>query len=226
MQVFNKHFRDETLNEMLRGEGRGSERFYRECARCKCAAPLFRCARQTCLGPGIYCETCVVRQHEQLPMHMVEVSNVKKWRVELLLTKYQKWNGRHFEPMTLNELDVEARVQLGHVPGSYCPKATKAHKDFVIIDTLGVRTVKVNFCGCDSTLTHRQQLMRACLWPATSLDPQTCATFNAIRLFELQNCLGKISAYDFMRSLELLSNNDGLRPTAVSRLGFPKDGCD
>ncbi|KAJ7712131.1 hypothetical protein B0H16DRAFT_1342977 [Mycena metata] len=203
MQVFNKHFRDETLDEMLRGEGRGSERFYRECARCKCAAPLFRCSRQTCLGPGMYCVTCVVRQHEQLPTHMLE-----------------KWNGQHFEPMTLNELDVEARVQLGHIPGSYCPKATKAHKDFVIIDTLGVRTVKLNFCGCDSKLTHRQQLMRACLWPATSLDPQTCATFNAIRLFEVQNCLGKISAYDFMRSLELLSNNDGLRPTADRRRAF------
>jgi hypothetical protein len=122
----------------------------------------------------------------------------------------------------LYELSIDARLQLGHAPGTYCPKATKAHKDFVIIDTLGVRTVKLNFCGCDSTVSHRQQLMRACLWPATSLDPQTCATFNAIRLFEVQNCLGKISAYDFVRSLELLSNNDGLTPTPVSilRLGL------
>ncbi|KAJ7030293.1 hypothetical protein C8F04DRAFT_961776 [Mycena alexandri] len=203
MQVFTKRFRDETLDEMLRGEGRGSERFYRQCARCKCTAPLFRCARQTCFGPAMYCEPCVVKQHEQLPTHMVE-----------------KWNGERFEPLTLDQLDVEARVQLGHVPGSYCPKASKAHKDFIIIDTLGVRTVKLYFCGCDLTLTHRQQLMRACLWPATSLDPQTCATFNVIRLFELQNCLGKISAYDFMRSLELLSNNDGLRPTADRRRAF------
>ncbi|KAJ7699121.1 hypothetical protein B0H16DRAFT_1349289 [Mycena metata] len=203
MQVFNKHYRDETLDEMLRAEGRGAERFYRQCARCKCSAPLFRCARQTCLGPALYCEPCVVLQHEQLPTHMIE-----------------KWNGVFFEPLPLNELEVEARVQLGHLPGSYCPKATSAHKDFVVIDTLGIRTVKLNFCGCDSTVTHRQQLMRACLWPATSLDPQTCATFNAIRLFEVQNCLGKISAYDFVRSLELLSNNDGLRPTADRRRAF------
>ncbi|KAJ7026917.1 hypothetical protein C8F04DRAFT_965833 [Mycena alexandri] len=58
--------------------------------------------------------------------------------------------------------------------------------------------------------------MRACLWPATSIDPQTCATFNAVRLFEVQNCLGKISAYDFVRSLELLSNADGLTPPPVN----------
>jgi hypothetical protein len=132
----------------------------------------------------------------------------------------QKWNGDFFVPLMLDELDAEARLQLGHLPGTFCPKATKAHKDFCIIDTLGVRTVKLNFCSCDSSVTHRQQLMRACLWPATSLDPQTCATFNAIHLFEVQNCLGKISAYDFVHSLELLSNNDGLKPTQVRRYPF------
>ncbi|KAJ7036055.1 hypothetical protein C8F04DRAFT_1181827 [Mycena alexandri] len=198
MQVFIRDFREETLDEMLRAEGRGAERFHRTCARCKVASPLFRCSRQTCFGPAMYCEACVALQHRQLPTHMLE-----------------KWNGEFFEPLPLNELDVEARLQLGHVPGSFCPKATPAHKDFTVIDTLGVHIVKLNFCGCDSTVTHRQQLMRACLWPATSLDPQTCATFNAIKLFEVQNCLGKISAYDFVRSLELLTNNDGLNPTEV-----------
>ncbi|KAJ7021079.1 hypothetical protein C8F04DRAFT_1274148 [Mycena alexandri] len=203
MQVFIRDYRSETLDEMLRAEGRGAERFYRSCARCKIADPLFRCSRQTCFGPAMYCEPCVALQHRQLPTHMIE-----------------KWNGDFFEPLPLNELAVETRVQLGHVPGSFCPKATPAHKDFVVIDTLGIRIVKLNFCGCESMVTHRQQLMRACLWPATSLDPQTCATFNAIRLFEVQNCLGKISAYDFVRSLELLTNNDGLKPTEDRRRAF------
>ncbi|KAJ7694502.1 hypothetical protein B0H14DRAFT_2283807, partial [Mycena olivaceomarginata] len=118
-----------------------------------------------------------------------------------------KWNREFFVSLTLNELDIEARVQLGHLPGSFCPRSLK---DFVIIDTLGVRVVKLSFCGCDSQIAHRQQLMRACLWPATSIDPKTGATFNVIRLFKVQNCLGKISSYDFVQSLELLSNADGL----------------
>ncbi|KAJ7023233.1 hypothetical protein C8F04DRAFT_1193689 [Mycena alexandri] len=151
----------------------------------------------------MYCEPCVALQHCHLPTHMIE-----------------KWNGQFFDVLPLNELEVEARVQLGHVPGPFYTKATPAHRDFTVIDTLGVRIVKVNFCGCESTVTHRQQLMRACLWPATSLDPQTCATFNVIRLFEAQNCLGKISAYDFVRSLELLTNNDGLKPTEDRRRAF------
>ncbi|KAJ7019525.1 hypothetical protein C8F04DRAFT_975501 [Mycena alexandri] len=201
MRVFVDHHREETLDEWLRTEGRGSSRFYESCARCKAPAPQFRCSRQTCLGPALYCESCIVAVHTQLPTHMIE-----------------KWTGEFFKAATLHELG--ARIQLGHVPGSFCPKATKAHKDFVIIDTLGIRTVQLSFCGCDSTLTHRQQLMRACLWPATSIDPQTCATFNAVQLFEVQNCLGKISAYDFVRSLELLSNADGLTPPPDRRRAF------
>ncbi|KAJ7430009.1 hypothetical protein B0H11DRAFT_1765883 [Mycena galericulata] len=203
MKVFVTNYRDETLDEMLRGEGRGSANFYQKCGECKASDPRFRCARQTCMGPAMYCEPCIVELHRQLPTHMIE-----------------EWTGEFFVPKTLDELEVEARIQLGHAPGTYCPKAEKAHKDFVIIDTLGIRTVKLNFCGCDSTVEHRQQLLRACLWPATSLDPQTCATFNAIRLFEVQNCLGKISAYDFVRSLELLSNNDGLKPPPDRRRAF------
>ncbi|KAJ7839911.1 hypothetical protein B0H13DRAFT_1649958 [Mycena leptocephala] len=203
MKVFVQNHREETLDEMLRAEGRGSPEFYQACAACKTPNPEYRCARQTCWGPALYCEGCIVNLHQQLPTHMVE-----------------RWTGEFFRPCTLNDLEVEARVQLGHVPGTYCPKATKAHKDFVVIDILGIRIVKLNFCGCDSTVTHRQQLMRACLWPATSTDPQTCATFNAIRMFEIQNCLGKISAYDFVRSLELLSNNDGLTPTEDRRRAF------
>ncbi|KAJ7737187.1 hypothetical protein DFH07DRAFT_870629 [Mycena maculata] len=188
---------------MLRLEGRGSPTFHKLCGTCKAPDPLFRCALQTCIGPAMYCEDCVVQMHRQLPTHGIE-----------------RWNGSFFEPKLLAELHVEARLQLGHAPGTYCPKARRAHKDFVIMDVLGVRTVKINFCGCDSKVENREQLMRACLWPATSVDPQTCATFNTIRLFEVQNCLGKISAYDFVRSLELLSNNDGMKPVPDRRRAF------
>ncbi|KAJ7821736.1 hypothetical protein B0H13DRAFT_2377113 [Mycena leptocephala] len=207
MKVFVQRYRDETLDEMIRGEGRGSPDCYEQCGECKRPDPLFRCARQACVGSGMYCEVCIVNLHRQLPTHMIE-----------------RWNGEFFTPLMQSDLDVEARIQLGHVPGTFCPRARPAHKDFVIIDVLGIRVVKLNFCGCDSTIEHRQQLMRACLWPATSIDPQTCATFNAIRLFEVQNCLGKISAYDFVRSLELLTNNDGME--TVDKKGTPKPPPD
>ncbi|KAJ7133853.1 hypothetical protein C8R46DRAFT_923494 [Mycena filopes] len=194
MKVFVGQHREETLDEMLRSEGRGSPEFYEQCAGCQSPAPVFRCAKQACIGPGMYCEPCVVQLHRQLPTHLIE-----------------KWSeGGFFVPMMQKDLDTDAPFQLGHVAGTGCGRARPAHKDFVIIDVLGIRVVKLNFCGCGTPVAHRQQLLRAGLWPATSIDPQTCATMNVVRLFEVQNCLGKISAYDFMRSLEMLSNNDGL----------------
>ncbi|KAJ6447896.1 hypothetical protein C8R45DRAFT_1115651 [Mycena sanguinolenta] len=129
-----------------------------------------------------------------------------------------KWNGEYFERHSLYDLGLV--VQLGHPAGYSCPTARAAHKDFVVIDVTGIHTVRVQFCECDARVKHRQQLMRVRWWPATVRDPQTCATFGVVRLFQIMNCLGKVSAYDFMRSLELLTNNDGLTPPPNRRHSF------
>lgn len=126
----------------------------------------------------------------------------------------KEWTGTYFKQMTLRELGL--RVQLGHPPGVRCLFGTAANKDFVLIDTTGIHFLAVDYCGCTHPVVERrQQVMRACWWPATSLDPQTCATFNAIKQFHLLNCLGHVSAYDYLRMLELLTSNDGLIPVPV-----------
>lgn len=84
-------------------------------------------------------------------------------------------------------------VQLGHTPGSSCTAMRRGRYKFTLIDVNGIHNVAVQFCECDSRITHRQQLMRVCWWPATARDPSTCATFNVLRLFENLNCLGKVS---------------------------------
>ncbi|KAJ7767527.1 hypothetical protein DFH07DRAFT_769622 [Mycena maculata] len=111
-------------------------------------------------------------------------------------------------------------VQLGHPPGYYCPTSTTGHSLFVLIDVSGIHKINVRFCECNSKVLHWQQLMRVQWWPATVRDPQTCATFAVVRLFLMLNCLGKVSAHDFMRSLELLTNNDGPNPPPGRRRAF------
>jgi hypothetical protein len=86
-----------------------------------------------------------------------------------------------------------------------------------LIDVNGIHNLAVQFCECDSRIAHWQQLMRVCWW-VTVRDPSTCATFNVVRLFQNMNCLGKISAYHFLRGLELLTNGDGLNPTPVGKI--------
>ncbi|KAF8121845.1 hypothetical protein K438DRAFT_1653350 [Mycena galopus ATCC 62051] len=192
---------DEYLDEMLRLEGRGFPATHSKCGGCGKADPRFRCEHQTCYGPALYCQECVVDRHAVLPTHWI-----------------QEWNGRFFERKDLKSLGLV--IQLGHPPGYACPTAVKSHKGFVVIDVTGVHNVDVNFCNCDGRVERRQQLMRVCWWPATARDPQTCATFAVVRLFQTLNCLGKVSAHDFLRSLELLTNNDGLSPLPDRRRAF------
>ncbi|KAJ7016992.1 hypothetical protein C8F04DRAFT_1280235 [Mycena alexandri] len=194
-------YRDEYLDEMLRLEGRGGAVSRASCASCGAADPMFRCAHQLCMGPEMFCRGCIVQKHAFLPTHIVE-----------------EWNQEYFERCTLYELGLV--MQLGHPPGFTCPTAKPADKDFVIIDVTGIHYVRLNFCECDARIAHRQQLMRVRLWPATVKNPQTCATFAVVRMFQILNCLGKVSAHDFVRTLELLTNNDGLNPPANRRRSF------
>ncbi|KAJ7036099.1 hypothetical protein C8F04DRAFT_954134 [Mycena alexandri] len=101
-----------------------------------------------------------------------------------------------------------------------CPKKKPAATDFVLYDTTGVHELAVDFCGCKGAPERRQQCMRVCWWPATVKEPNTCATFALIKLFQILNCLGKLSAYDFLRGLEMVTNHDGLdRPPVSARHG-------
>ncbi|KAJ7434713.1 hypothetical protein FB451DRAFT_1063154 [Mycena latifolia] len=191
-------FRDEFLDEMLRLKGRGDPIAYAACAGCGAADPTFRCEHQLCHGVQMCCQACIVEQHKLLPTH---------W-----------WDGEFFTRRSLADLGLV--VQLGHPPGYNCPTASNAHKNFCVIDVTGVHTVKLCFCECDARIKHRQQLMRVQWWPASVKKPQTCVTFAVVRLFQIVNCLGKVSAHDFMRSLELLTNNDGLNPPPNHRRAF------
>jgi hypothetical protein len=162
----------------------------------------------------MFCKSCIVKQHEVLPTHWVQVRNVmfgfhSGWIKHLK----QEWNGSFFERVGLCNLGLV--VQLGHTPGSSCPSMRRGKFKFTLIDVNGIHNIAVQFCQCDSRVEHRQQLMRVCWWPATARDPSTCATFNVIRLFQNMNSLGKISSYHFLCSLELLTNADGLNPPPV-----------
>ncbi|KAJ7727800.1 hypothetical protein DFH07DRAFT_757522, partial [Mycena maculata] len=182
---------DEYLDEVLQLEGRGFANVSSTCGGCGTENPTFHCSRQTCYGPGLFCKECIVEKHGVLPTHWVE-----------------EWNGSFFQRRSLHSLGLV--VQLGHPPGYSCTNSTPAHVHFAVIDVTGIHPVRMRFCNCDSRVEHRQQLMRVCWWPATARDPQTCATFAVVRLFQIMNCLGKLSAHDFLCSLELLTNNNGL----------------
>lgn len=99
-----------------------------------------------------------------------------------------------------------------------CLVPEAGHKDFTVIDTTGIHHVAVKFCGCDQRISARQQLLRIDWFPATVHYPQTCATVHVLRQFHIITLTGKLSAYEYYRALENLTDNTGVSVPKVSHL--------
>ncbi|KAJ7130004.1 hypothetical protein C8R43DRAFT_896294, partial [Mycena crocata] len=178
------------LDEVLRLEGRGEHRDYPGCTQCREGSADHRCI--DCIGGGeLYCATCIRDRHTQLLFHRIE-----------------HWNGTYFERKTLKTLGV--RIQLGHWhgPERRCPVPKPASDDdFVIIHSNGVHEVGLDFCGCAQGGSPTVQLLRARLFPATTTNPKTAATFAVLRQFQLFSFESKCATYEFYQSLSRQTDN-------------------
>ncbi|KAH7905401.1 hypothetical protein BJ138DRAFT_1138292 [Hygrophoropsis aurantiaca] len=183
------------LLEMLRLEGCGNYSPLDKCpgkADCQ-SLPQYRC--RDCLGTELYCRDCTVLAHQRNPLH-----------------RLQHWNGLHFVKTTLNEAGL--RVQLGHPVGTRCYSAVpSSHGDFIVLDTLGVHVVALDFCNCESALSHMRQLLRMEWYPATATEPKSAITFRALEHLQMLSFESKGSAFEYFRTLSRLTDNTGVVST-------------
>lgn len=107
------------------------------------------------------------------------------------------------------------RIQLGHRIGDRCPTREPGHKSFTIIHINGIHQVNVDFCRCVD-VPHYRQLLAIGWWPATPLEPRSCATIDVLRHFQVLNLQGKLTAFSFYRTLEYLTDNARLESLPVS----------
>ncbi|KAF8869326.1 hypothetical protein BD779DRAFT_1614547 [Infundibulicybe gibba] len=185
---------DTFVSEFLRLEGRGDARGQDGCPECGKAdsGPLFRC--DECLDLRLLCQQCTVSRHKALPLHRI-----------------MEWNGKHFTASSLKSLGVS--IQLGHLFGRECPNPAAAfNNDFVIIHTNGIHQVTLKFCNCQVSLLPYVQLLRARLFPATTIAPRTAATFSVLRTFQITSFMSKISGYEYYHALSRITNNVGVPP--------------
>ncbi|KAK7015899.1 hypothetical protein VNI00_019007 [Paramarasmius palmivorus] len=180
------------LQELMSLEGRGRV----EPACSKCAKPVvevFRC--KACWGHKLFCQGCIVEEHQTRPFHFVE-----------------SWNGDYFEKVTLASLGLV--IQLGHDHGEECLVKHRGHTGFVVVDLDGLQDIVVDFCACKPIKEageYWEQLMQKELYPATVEDPQTAFTFRTLSFFHTLTLKGKVSQYDFYHSLEARTDGAGLR---------------
>ncbi|KAJ7067282.1 hypothetical protein C8F01DRAFT_1208404 [Mycena amicta] len=193
------------LDHLIRRDGLGDYHQRPRCSLCDAeyiegsSARLFRC--EAC-GEFLQCMTCLEDRHRLNPLHCVKV------RVE--------WNGAFWENAALHRLHVRDQstqslnfvYQLGH-HGQRCirPASTTAHT-MVVMDVRGVFSLRVRFCGCEKALRQDPvaQLMANGWYPATTIDPATCATFACLEQFRLLNVVGNLSAHDYVGILRYVSS--------------------
>ncbi|KAI0054472.1 hypothetical protein BV25DRAFT_1817015, partial [Artomyces pyxidatus] len=186
------NYRDEYLDESLRAEGRSPYIGDQTCRSCHRGAPAdVRC--RECVGGELTCSECACRRHVQMPLH-----------------KMERWTGSFFVRVEL--IDLGLVVQLGHPPGIACAYRSAPRKEFTVLHTNGIHKVRLYFCGCGACegVPQWKQLRRFGWWPATPLEPQTAATCQVLKQFHLLSLQGKVTAYDYYRTLVLLTDNTGL----------------
>ncbi|KAF7791816.1 hypothetical protein EIP86_002840 [Pleurotus ostreatoroseus] len=178
-------FRQDYLDETIRSEGRGDYMDVGLCPDCHTEKPTIRC--KDCFGEELVCPTCVVQRHIRMPLHRVEIFENQECR-----------------PCTLSELGLV--IQLGHRVGEHCVMRKERPRELVVLHTNGIHKVHAHFCHCKSDCEEYRQLLRAQWWPATPLEPHTAATFAVLRQYHYQNLQGNMTAFDFYRSLEFLTD--------------------
>ncbi|KAF7327520.1 CxC2 domain-containing protein [Mycena kentingensis (nom. inval.)] len=194
MATWVAEYRAEFLDSLLWLDGRGTDLNLSSCPACERSThePKFRCC--SC-HPQLVCQDCIVLQHAKMPYHWIE-----------------EWNGTYFRRTSLKKLGL--RIQVGHAAGETCSLPQPGHQDFTILHDNGIHSVALDFCGCAfrGRVPHAVQLLRSRLYPSTGSKPQTCCTFACLDSFHAASLHGKISAYDYYRSLEYLSDGSGVKP--------------
>ncbi|KAJ7219352.1 hypothetical protein GGX14DRAFT_356364 [Mycena pura] len=189
------NYRDVYLRALLRGEGRGETNDEGLCGRCTGTTPghaSLRC--RDCHGGELLCVECCVILHRANPLHVVE-----------------EWTGVYFRKTSLKQIGL--RVQFGHMPGETCARPVAGSTEFVVLHDNGIHEVAVDFCRCK----HRKipwylQLLHGGWYPATTDQPQTCATFACLDLYRSLSVVAKTSAYDFYALLEKMTDETGVKP--------------
>ena len=73
------------------------------------------------------------------------------------------------------------RIQLGHDVGTACTnRALPAKDEFVVLNINGIHSISLVFCDCQYVEQRYVQPLRAGLFPATTPEPKTAATFSIL----------------------------------------------
>ena len=98
-----------------------------------------------------------------------------------------------------------------------CSNPIPCHTDLRILHYNGIHNVAIRYCGCERAISKHLQLLRRGFYPATQINPRTCASFRLLEQLHLLANNSKTSTYDIYRTLEKLTENTGDPPKSRYR---------
>ena len=126
----------------------------------------------------------------------------------------QRWNNTFFDRISLKSMGL--RIQLGHRPGVTCVNPKRlSNDDFVVINCNGIHEVALDYCGCEGAKSAEVQLLQSSLYPVTSMNPKSAATFHVMKFFHILSFESKCSGYEFCNTLCRYTNNAGTNSSRV-----------
>ncbi|KAK6997424.1 CxC2 domain-containing protein [Favolaschia claudopus] len=192
----------EFLDWMLRFDGLGDYVNNLTCCCCGEEASegsgVFRCDQ---CGPFIQCRNCVLERHRLTPLHCLKEWDGSCWTEARLCGSVGVGLGLVF--------------QLGH-HGFPCTFPGE-QRSLVVADVNGIFSLQVRYCNCEKAAFTPElrlgQLLGQGWYPATTVDPETCATFQVLGFFRLLGVVGNVTAHDFIGALERTAD-----PTKVNKI--------
>lgn len=115
--------------------------------------------------------------------------------------------GSYFMKTPLKNIGL--RIQLNHA-SMRCSNPKPAHSSLRVLHNNGIHDVAIDYCGCENAIANHLQLLRRGLYPASQINPKTCASFQLLNQLHLLALTSKGSTYDFYRMLEKSTNNTGI----------------
>jgi hypothetical protein len=134
-----------------------------------------------------------------------------------MISKEWKPDFGYFEKRST--FDAGLSIQLGHRGLFDCTSPHPVSKNFVVIASNGIhQNMCISWCGCQPQLSKVEQMMEFGLWPATGTDPDTAATFEALRKAQILSLAGRLPPTDFYQTLVWLTDGERLEVIPVSSL--------
>jgi hypothetical protein len=204
------------LDELLRRDGLQERLSLPQCVSCVDEPGAYRCT--DCSTSTLRCASCIVYQHENTPLHRLQVCLY--FCKCSFLTFGQVWNGNFFEKTSLNDLGYCFYIGHQHLP---CPSSDPKTQALLVIDVNGVHHLNVQFCTCTEDtgwIEKYRQLLRIGWYPASFRQPKTAFTFDLLDTYHKIALQGKLNLYDFYSSIMQKTDNCGRKKVTVSRISF------